>query len=289
VVFHPEASVTRGDAAAMLAASVGAVESQGEATRPLTRGQLISLVVRAIQTNHPGALRLLPVGFRGTVLYFDPDHGDELLLAERNRLLDGLVGFSFNWDVWLPATRGEAAQILANSRDLLKRGATSDAASVPSEGESVRLLARPALSTEETARLVRERASWRLESAQLKLGVVEISEDSRGLQELHVTLEATRADAPSAAVGEFMDRAMGGTADIAAVLNAGRDAQIGLVRVELIGAGGVALVSYSNDLHERGQTLKWDTSVEDVAQDHFPWSRPAPAGHDSSRSHSRRP
>ncbi|MHB1343511.1 MAG: hypothetical protein ACYCX3_04070 [Thermoleophilia bacterium] len=284
--FHPESSVTRGDALEMVTVALGSVPSQGDPGRALTRGQLISLVVRALRANHPGAVALLPVGFQGTVNYSDPNHGDELLLAERNSLLDGLVGFRFDWDVWRPVTRGETAQILANALDRIQRkegpAATVAASVPPSVGDSVGLLALPALSPEETVRLVRERGSWRLASSELRIDAVKVSPDSRGLQTLDVTLEATRPDVPSSAVGAFMDRSMGGVAAVASVLNASHGAQIGLVRVGLTGAAGVALVSYTHDLETREMTLKWDPSVEDVAQNHFPWSRPAPSGGRSS-------
>jgi hypothetical protein len=52
--------------------------------------------------------------YPGTVGDFDPGHAPFMPLAEYNGLLDGLVGFDRGWDPWLPATRGEVAQILWN-------------------------------------------------------------------------------------------------------------------------------------------------------------------------------
>ncbi|MCZ7662922.1 MAG: hypothetical protein M5U22_08330 [Thermoleophilia bacterium] len=45
---------------------------------------------------------------------FDAVHGPTMLRAELNGPLDGLVGYGRKWDPWVPATRGEAAQVLWN-------------------------------------------------------------------------------------------------------------------------------------------------------------------------------
>jgi hypothetical protein len=56
---------------------------------------------------------------------FDADHGPTLRIAEYNGLLDGLQGYGPDWDPWAGATRGEAAQILANFMDPPGPGATT--------------------------------------------------------------------------------------------------------------------------------------------------------------------
>ena len=83
----------------------------------ISRFQLISMVVRAFNTLHPGWLATPPATYVST---WDPalssDHGQNARLAEYNHLLDGipLAGL----DPWGPMPRGEVAQVLWNSNEL---------------------------------------------------------------------------------------------------------------------------------------------------------------------------
>ncbi|MBN1628883.1 MAG: S-layer homology domain-containing protein [Thermoleophilia bacterium] len=155
-VFRPDATLTRAQFAKMLAlaldipldpsalapfddvasglfpgAYVAALAERGIAygTGPrtfspyatLTRAQLMTLLVRAIDKVKPGVLGTPPMtpypqGYRGALGSFDSTHAPFMLRAELNGLVDGLVGYGFGgkWDPWRPATRAEAAQALWN-------------------------------------------------------------------------------------------------------------------------------------------------------------------------------
>jgi hypothetical protein len=82
---------------------------------PITRAQMVALLVRTLDYTHPGLLP--PVA--GTWVqprFLDPVFGVDVTRAGWDSLLDGLAGFSrFGWDIWAPASRGEAAQILWNT------------------------------------------------------------------------------------------------------------------------------------------------------------------------------
>ncbi|MHB9150120.1 MAG: S-layer homology domain-containing protein [Thermoleophilia bacterium] len=271
IPFRPEDPITRAEFIVMLETLVppsnrGSAAAGTGPAGTLTRGQLVSLAVGALRTERPWSVRLLPVGYVGTVTYQDPDHGEALRLAERNRLLDGFVGFSSDWDTWRPATRGEAAQILANTLGLLDGVATAGATPSSLGDGPPGFLAPPRLSAADTATIVRDRISWQIVSAQLDVREVETSVDVRGLQVLHVTMGSALSTSAEEAVDEFMRRGLGGVVSIAAALNAGRGAQIGLVRVELIGDSDVDLVSYSGDLEDRRSSLTLDPSVVDQVQ-----------------------
>ena len=82
----------------------------------IKRIQLISMVVRAAKAAKPGAVMDPPSSYSGelSAYYSDPNHGQNVRIAEYNGLLDGLVGFGPNWDADAKATRGEAAQIMWN-------------------------------------------------------------------------------------------------------------------------------------------------------------------------------
>ena len=84
----------------------------------LTRAQLLTLTVRAVDRQQPGVLGAPPKevfhDYIGAMGPFDPLHGPTMVRAELNGLLDGLLGYGRTWDPWAPATRGEAAQVLWN-------------------------------------------------------------------------------------------------------------------------------------------------------------------------------
>jgi hypothetical protein len=83
----------------------------------ISRFQLISMVVRALNTLQPGLLATPPTTYVST---WDPalssDHGQNARLAEFNHLLDGLPLAGL--DPWGPMSRGEVAQVLRNRHEL---------------------------------------------------------------------------------------------------------------------------------------------------------------------------
>ena len=79
---------------------------------PITRAQLVTMIMRALYNDPSVSLPPVPTGFTGTLGMFDPVHGPTMLHAESLGLLGGLQGFGPGWDPWAPATRGEVAQIL---------------------------------------------------------------------------------------------------------------------------------------------------------------------------------
>lgn len=86
--------------------------------RDITRAQVITMTVRAMQESRPGALITPPAGWSGTLPSTDPTHGENIRTAEYNRLLYG-IDLS-GWDVWGKANRGETAQLLSNLRELVR-------------------------------------------------------------------------------------------------------------------------------------------------------------------------
>ena len=82
----------------------------------ITRAQLVTMTVRAMQALRPGALSNPPSAYHGSLGGFDSTHAPAMRLAEYNHLLSGLSGFGSSWDPWRKATRGECAQVLWNAR-----------------------------------------------------------------------------------------------------------------------------------------------------------------------------
>jgi len=74
----------------------------------LTRQQAITIVVRAAGA----ALADAPEDYQGVLTYSDPNHGDNLKKAEYNGLLEAIPDLAA-WDTTGYATRGEAAELLA--------------------------------------------------------------------------------------------------------------------------------------------------------------------------------
>jgi len=74
----------------------------------VTRQQAITIVVRAAgdELAEPAA------DYEGQLSYTDPDHGANIKKAESNGLLDAIPDLA-TWDPTAPATRGEAAELLA--------------------------------------------------------------------------------------------------------------------------------------------------------------------------------
>ena len=81
----------------------------------ITRAQMVTMVVRAGKQLRGDTLSAPPVGYTGSLHWYDsPDHADNLHWAESNGLLTGVAGFGAAWDPSADASRGEAAQIMWN-------------------------------------------------------------------------------------------------------------------------------------------------------------------------------
>ncbi|MCL5735195.1 MAG: S-layer homology domain-containing protein [Actinobacteria bacterium] len=79
------------------------------------RGQVTTLVVRALQQLHPGLLQDPPLSYQNTWgTGFSPIHGPLARIAEFNELLAGLPLSTTSSDPLGPMTRGEVAQVLWN-------------------------------------------------------------------------------------------------------------------------------------------------------------------------------
>jgi lysophospholipase L1-like esterase len=80
----------------------------------LSRAQAITMIVRAAAHMDGVVLVPPPDEYRSTLGGFSRVHGRSAAVAEYNGLLEGLVGFGADWDPWVPATRGEVAQMIHN-------------------------------------------------------------------------------------------------------------------------------------------------------------------------------
>lgn len=92
---------------------------------PVTRGQVLTMAVRALGSLYPEALDEPPAGFVGHCPSGDLTHGANIRTAEYNGLLAGIGGLGRRWDIWQAADRGETAQILWNLLLLLEVDAES--------------------------------------------------------------------------------------------------------------------------------------------------------------------
>jgi S-layer homology domain len=79
----------------------------------ISRAQVVTMVVRALENLRPGTLDDPPPGY-GTLGDFSPDHAANMTKAEYGGLLAGLQGFGSAWNPWQNPTRGEVAQLLWN-------------------------------------------------------------------------------------------------------------------------------------------------------------------------------
>ena len=83
----------------------------------ITRQQAITIVVRAA-----GDLLAEPdADYAGVLSYTDPNHGANIKKAEFNGLLAAIPGLA-TWDLTAPATRGEAAEVLAQLLEVVGPG-----------------------------------------------------------------------------------------------------------------------------------------------------------------------
>jgi hypothetical protein len=101
----------------------------------ITRNQLISMVVRAMDTLSPGTLLDAPGEWSGILSYADKTHGPNVMKAEFNHLLDGVLpqDLPSDWQAGC-ATRGEVAQILWNACTAMAGDPPSITALSPASG-----------------------------------------------------------------------------------------------------------------------------------------------------------
>lgn len=104
-----------------VAASTGITRGTGNGTfspdADISRAQVVSMVVRALQSLRAGTLAAPPAEYAATWWDFSTDHEANARLAEYNGLLKGLP--LADLDPWGRMTRGEVAQVLCNLEDLL--------------------------------------------------------------------------------------------------------------------------------------------------------------------------
>jgi len=79
----------------------------------VSRAQMVTIVVRAVQRLDPAVLVSMPLSLSG-LGDFDEHHTQTMALAEANGLLVGIAGYGATWNPWAPITRGEVAQVLQN-------------------------------------------------------------------------------------------------------------------------------------------------------------------------------
>jgi Tol biopolymer transport system component len=100
--------------AALTGLTVGYPDGSFRPTNKITRAQVITMIVRAGSR----VLQSPRSTWRGVLDYTDPNHGQNIRIAEYNGLLAGIVGNSSGtlsgWDTTGNATRGEVAQMLWN-------------------------------------------------------------------------------------------------------------------------------------------------------------------------------
>jgi len=86
----------------------------------ITRAQVVTMVVRALQNLYPGELDAVPSGYAATWGSFSVDHGENARIAQSNGLLAGLSLSGASSDPWGYMSRGEVAQVLWNMMMLLE-------------------------------------------------------------------------------------------------------------------------------------------------------------------------
>ncbi|MHB0980969.1 MAG: S8 family serine peptidase [Thermoleophilia bacterium] len=79
----------------------------------VTRAQVVTMAVRALDATMPAGLRRPPAPYRPPFGSFSPVHDEAAVRAGWNGMLDGLEGMGEDYDMWAPATRGEVASVLA--------------------------------------------------------------------------------------------------------------------------------------------------------------------------------
>lgn len=251
--------------------------------KPMTRRGLAVLLVRGLRQAHPETVALLPVGYRGTLLYQDPLLGDEMLVAQRNGLLTGLVGFRFNWDGGKPVTRGEAAQMLSNALKLIGEGQI--AANAPAGGEEAKrvgdptgsVMALPAYAADRTGEILSTRLQDALPLKDLRITKVEVSPTgSDGLYRALVVFTAQDQLTPVEA-GRALLRE-GGVAPLIESLNQEQGLQIAELETTLDLKGAeLARLDTRWELDSTGLSIRALPEVGNVLTENMPRPAPSPA------------
>ena len=84
----------------------------------VTRAQMITMAVRAVDAVAPGVLVVPPTGYVPPFGTFSPAHDAAAGRASFNGMLAGLEGMGRSYGLWKQATRGEVAQVLAAAQRL---------------------------------------------------------------------------------------------------------------------------------------------------------------------------
>ncbi|MCL5735960.1 MAG: S-layer homology domain-containing protein [Actinobacteria bacterium] len=110
--------------AALAAAGVikGKTATTFDPYTPVTRAQAISMLTRALDVYNPGLLRVIASQPPGAY-YWEPPHLANLRRAYANDLLGSMVGWQERWDARVECSRGEAAQLIWNTLELIDQKA----------------------------------------------------------------------------------------------------------------------------------------------------------------------
>lgn len=102
-------------AAALSGIALGVGDNKFAPWVPISRVQVVSMIVRGAQQFAADALRTPPAGYDCAVPGSgDPAHDANMALAEYSGLLEGVEGAGSAWNPWAQASRGEVAQMLWN-------------------------------------------------------------------------------------------------------------------------------------------------------------------------------
>lgn len=96
-----------------LGAIVGTSPTEFSPWSCLTRAQVVTILIRALETLEPNTL-VVPANGLSALGDFSADHARSMAIAEASGLLNGIAGYGPGWNPWAPADRGEVAQILCN-------------------------------------------------------------------------------------------------------------------------------------------------------------------------------
>jgi len=99
--------------------TLGTTPTTFEPWANISRAQVITMVVRAIQEAYPAALAQPPAGYQSMWGAFDPNHGPMAAKAEFNGLLDDLQVGAGAQVPWQPMSREEISQVLWNMLKLV--------------------------------------------------------------------------------------------------------------------------------------------------------------------------
>ena len=99
-------------------AIAGTTADQFSPWMPVTRAQVATMLIRALEGLAPEAMVIPAMGSLPATGDISGDHTQCMAVAEASGLLQGIVDYGPTWDPWIPASRGELAQVLMNTLDL---------------------------------------------------------------------------------------------------------------------------------------------------------------------------